>query len=86
MRRAQGQCTEVFTFGDVQVDFSKMEVRRQGTLVPFTAQEFKVLKYVIHNPERVISREELHEVWGYQNYPTTRTVDNHILRLRQILV
>ena len=86
MRRAQGHGADVFTFGDVHVDFRRMEVRRQGTLVPFTAQEFKVLKFMIHNPERVISREELlNEVWGYQNYPTTRTVDNHILRLRQKL-
>jgi DNA-binding response OmpR family regulator len=51
-----------------------------------TAQEFKLLRYLARSPERVISREELlNEVWGYQNYPSTRTVDNHILRLRQKL-
>jgi DNA-binding response OmpR family regulator len=51
-----------------------------------TAMEFKALKYLIQNPRRVISRDEmLNEVWGYQNYPSTRTVDNHILRLRQKL-
>jgi len=44
------------------------------------------LRFFAQSPERVISREELlNEVWGYQNYPSTRTVDNHILRLRQKL-
>jgi DNA-binding response OmpR family regulator len=76
--------TETFTFGDVKVDFTKMELWRDGNLVPLTSQEFKVLKFMIQNAERVLSREELlNLVWGYRNYPSTRTVDNHILRLRQ---
>jgi DNA-binding response OmpR family regulator len=75
-----------FSFGDVKVDFTKMELRREGELVPLTSQEFKVLKFMIQNAERVLSREQLlNEVWGYRNYPSTRTVDNHILRLRQKL-
>jgi len=73
-------------FGDVSVDFAKMEVIRAGQPVTMTAQEFKVLKFLMENAERVVSREELlNEVWGYQNYPSTRTVDNHILKLRQKL-
>ena len=73
-------------FGDVSVDFAKMEVIRAGQPVSMTAQEFKVLKFLMENAERVVSREELlNEVWGYQNYPSTRTVDNHILKLRQKL-
>ena len=73
-------------FGDVSVDFAKMEVIRCGQAVTVTAQEFKVLKFLMENAERVVSREELlNEVWGYQNYPSTRTVDNHILKLRQKL-
>lgn len=73
-------------FGDVSVDFAKMEVVRSGQPVTMTAQEFKVLKFLMENAERVVSREELlNEVWGYQNYPSTRTVDNHILKLRQKL-
>ena len=76
--------TETFTFGNVKVDFTKMELWRDGNLVPLTSQEFKVLKFMIQNAERVLSREELlNLVWGYRNYPSTRTVDNHILRLRQ---
>jgi DNA-binding response OmpR family regulator len=78
--------TETFTFGGVKVDFTKMELWRDGNLVPLTSQEFKVLKFMIQNAERVLSREELLNcVWGYRNYPSTRTVDNHILRLRQKL-
>jgi DNA-binding response OmpR family regulator len=74
------------SFGDVIVDFSKMEVARDSQPVTLTAQEFKVLKFLMENAERVVSREELlNEVWGYQNYPSTRTVDNHILKLRQKL-
>jgi DNA-binding response OmpR family regulator len=78
--------TDVCSFDGVFVDFAKMEVRRDGTPVVLTAQEFKALKFFVQNAERVISRDELlNEVWGYHNYPTTRTVDNHILKLRQKL-
>ncbi len=78
--------TETFTFGDVKVDFTKLELWREGNAVQLTSQEFKVLKFMIQNAERVLSREELlNHVWGYRNYPSTRTVDNHILRLRQKL-
>jgi len=74
------------TFGDVTVNFSTMEALRKGEPVVLTAMEFKTLKYLIQNEGRVVSREELlNEVWGYENYPCTRTVDNHILRLRQKL-
>jgi len=77
---------EIFSFDDVEVNFSKMELHRSGQLVPLTPQEFKTLRFFLNNPERVISRTELlNEVWGYNNYPTTRTIDTHILRLRQKL-
>jgi len=73
-------------FGNVTVDFLSMEVRRSDRPVSLTAMEFKVLKYLVSNPNRVISRDDfLDQVWGYENYPCTRTVDNHILRLRQKL-
>ena len=59
---------------------------REGAEVALTPQEFKIVKFMTQNLNRVISREELlNDVWGYQNYPTTRTVDNHILKLRQKL-
>lgn len=75
-----------FAFGDVKLSFSSMEASRKDKPVMLTALEFKTLKYLVQNARRVISRDELlNEVWGYENYPCTRTVDNCILRLRQKL-
>ena len=75
-----------FTFGEVSVDFTRMELQRSGMTVALTAHEFKLLRYFVENAGRVISRTELlNDVWGYENYPTTRTVDNQILKLRQKL-
>jgi len=78
--------TDTFEFGGVTGCFSTMEIRRNGRPVILTCKEFKTLAYLIKNPRRVISRDELlSEVWGYENYPSTRTVDNHILKLRKKL-
>jgi DNA-binding response OmpR family regulator len=77
---------KVVSFDGISIDFNKMEVQRDGKVVVLTAQEFKTLHFLVQNADRVIGREELlNEVWGYQNYPSTRTVDNHILKLRQKL-
>jgi two-component system, OmpR family, alkaline phosphatase synthesis response regulator PhoP len=85
-RTARTGTGDVVAFDGISVDFTKMEVTRDGQPVGLTAQEFKTLKFMVQNAERVISRDELlNEVWGYQNYPSTRTVDNHILKLRQKL-
>jgi DNA-binding response OmpR family regulator len=76
----------VVSFDGISVDFKKMEIKRDGKPVTLTAQEFKTFQFLVQNADRVISRDELlNEVWGYQNYPSTRTVDNHILKLRQKL-
>src|SRR5260370_4899003 len=78
--------TDTFEFGGVKGCFSTMEIHRNGRPVILTCKEFKTLAYMIKNPRRVISRDELlNEVWGYENYPCTRTVDNHILKWRQKL-
>jgi DNA-binding response OmpR family regulator len=78
--------TDRFEFGGVTGCFSTMEIHRNGRPVILTCKEFKTLAYLIKNPRRAISRDELlSEVWGYENYPCTRTVDNHILKLRQKL-
>ena len=77
---------ETLGFADVEVDFTSMEATRSGKPLTLTAHEFKLLKFLALSPGRVVSREELlDQVWGYENYPTTRTVDNYILRLRQKL-
>jgi two-component system, OmpR family, alkaline phosphatase synthesis response regulator PhoP len=75
-----------YMFGTVKVDFVKMEVVRDHVQIPLTVKEFRVLEFMIKNACRPISRDELlKKVWGYECYPCTRTVDNHILRLRQKL-
>jgi DNA-binding winged helix-turn-helix (wHTH) protein len=80
------KATDTFEFGGVRGCLSTMEIHRNGRPVTLTSKEFKLLAYLIKNPRRVISRDELlNEVWGYENYPSTRTVDNHILRLRKKL-
>ena len=76
----------IYRFGDCEVDFRKMTIRRSGSPVFITAHEFKLLKFLTENAERVLTRDVLlNEVWGYSFYPTTRTVDNQILKLRQKL-
>jgi DNA-binding response OmpR family regulator len=78
--------TDTFEFGGVRGCLSTMEVYRNGRRVTLTSKEFRLLAYLIKNPRRVISRDKLlNEVWGYENYPSTRTVDNHILKLRKKL-
>jgi two-component system, OmpR family, alkaline phosphatase synthesis response regulator PhoP len=75
-----------YVFADVRVDFSRTEITRAGEKVVVTPKEFKTLEFLTKNAERVISRDELlDKVWGYESYPCTRTVDNHMLRLRQKL-
>jgi DNA-binding response OmpR family regulator len=73
-------------FGDISVDFLKMEIHKAGVLVALTAHEFKLLRFFLDNPGRVITREELlSDVWGLSFHLTTRTVDNQVLKLRQKL-
>jgi DNA-binding response OmpR family regulator len=70
-------------FGDVRVDFRSYEVRRNGAAVELTRKEFGVLRLLVARAGHVLTREELlNEVWGYEHFPTTRTVDNHIASLR----
>jgi len=85
-RSSRSKPSGIFAFSDVTVDTSRMEVMRRGSLIPMTSMEFKLLQFFIRNPLRVISREDLlNAVWGYESYPTTRTVDSHILKLRKKL-
>ncbi len=73
-----------YTFGDVYVDFHKGEVLRKKKMVDVTARELRVLKFLIQHEGEVISRDMLlNEVWGYDEFPTTRTIDNYILSLRK---
>jgi DNA-binding response OmpR family regulator len=86
-RRLQGQREfDQYAFGSISVDFARMVLTRNGAEIAMTPQEFKILRYFVHNVERVISRDELlNQVWGFNCYPSTRTVDNHLVKLRQKL-
>jgi DNA-binding response OmpR family regulator len=85
-RQRKPPAQTIYRFADCEVDFKKMTIRRSGHPVILTAHEFKLLKFFIENAERVLTRDVLlNEVWGYNLYPTTRTVDNQILKLRQKL-
>ena len=85
-RQRKPAASSVYRFGDCEVDFKKMTILRNGNQVVITAHEFKLLKFFTENAERVLTRDVLlNEVWGYNFYPTTRTVDNQILKLRQKL-
>lgn len=88
LRRASGlppqDSDPLFRFGEVTVDRDKAEVLRAGVPIELTAKEFDLLRYLISNPDRVLSRQLLlEEVWGYQGVLHTRTVDLHVAQLRQ---
>ena len=85
-RRRRPVQTKVYRFGECELDFEKMEARRGGAHVVLTSHEFKLMRFFTENAERVLTRDVLlNEVWGYNSYPTTRTVDNQLLKLRQKL-
>ena len=85
LRRAQPAKTlpDELRFDDVAVDFLSWEARKAGQPLEMTRKEFGILRFLASRAGEVVSRDELlNEVWGYENYPTTRTVDNHIAGLR----
>jgi DNA-binding response OmpR family regulator len=75
-----------YSFGDAEVDLHACRVTRRGKELEISSTEFELLKYFVSHPGEVLSRDRLlEEVWGYDSYPTTRTVDAHLVRLRQKL-
>jgi DNA-binding response OmpR family regulator len=81
-----GEGPEIYTFGSCKFDFKSYEAFKDGKLGDLTPREFEVMRYLIRHRGKVVSRFDLlDDVWGYDNYPTTRTVDNHIWRLRQFI-
>ncbi len=73
-----------YAFGDVEVNLRSCQVSRQGKAMDFSSKEFELLKFFLCHPGETLSRDRLlEEVWGYGRFPTTRTVDAHIVRLRQ---
>lgn len=77
----EGQKVEI---GELLIETDKREVLFKNKKIDLTKMEFDLLKLLAENPDRAFSREELlNKVWGYENYPSTRTVDTHVLQLRQ---
>jgi DNA-binding response OmpR family regulator len=75
---------EKYAFGEVEVNLRSCQVSRKGKSMEFSSKEFELLKFFLHHPGETLSRDRLlEEVWGYDHFPTTRTVDAHIVRLRQ---
>ncbi len=73
-----------YKFGQVEIDFENFRATSRGRLLDVTPKEIEVMRLLIRSRGQVVSRERLlNEVWGYDAYPTTRTVDNHILKLRK---
>jgi DNA-binding response OmpR family regulator len=90
LRRVQkvkaGDLPSELHLGDVSVDFVRFEARKGGKILSLSRKEFGVLRYLAGRAGEVVTRDEiLDEVWGYGQYPSTRTVDNHIALLRNKL-
>jgi DNA-binding response OmpR family regulator len=84
LRRYGSELPELYSFGDVEVDFSRQEVRRAGKPVPLTNMEFRLLAALIRRRGRVLSRDQLlNDAWGLDSLVTDRAVDTHIANLRK---
>jgi DNA-binding response OmpR family regulator len=86
LRRSSPEDTKVLEFGEVEVDLTRRIVQREGKEMKLTRAEYNLLTFFLQNPDRVLTREAiLNSVWGYDYCPHTRTVDAHVVRLRQKL-
>ena len=86
LRRTSPQDTKVLGFGQVEVDLTRRVVQRAGRELKLARAEYNLLTYFLQNPDRVLTRDAiLNSVWGYDHCPNTRTVDAHVVRLRQKL-
>ena len=75
---------EEYAFGDIYLDFKKQEARKKGKELKLSTREFSTLKYfILHEGEVVTRTMLLDEVWGYESFPTTRTIDNYVLSIRK---
>jgi two-component system alkaline phosphatase synthesis response regulator PhoP len=84
LRRASGEVPEIYRFGDVEVDLTRGEMRRKGSVVATSALEFKLLTAFIHRRGRLLTRDQLLDVvWRPDASPTDRVIDNHIMNLRR---
>jgi len=86
LRRTAPDAKKVLHFGDVEVDLERRLVFRKTEDVRMTPAEYNLLVYFLQNPDRPLTRDMiLNSVWGYESFPNTRTVDAHVVKLRQKL-
>jgi DNA-binding response OmpR family regulator len=86
LRRTAPEETKVMEFADVKVDLTRRVVLKGGEELRLTRAEYNLLTYFLMNPDRALTRFMiLNSVWGYDTFPNTRTVDAHVVRLRQKL-
>jgi DNA-binding response OmpR family regulator len=86
LRRTSKEPESALSFSDVEVDLDQRVVRRSRDEVRMTKAEFNLLAFFVQNPGKALSRDViLNSVWGYDSFPNTRTVDAHVVRLRQKL-
>src|SRR6266487_5121117 len=86
LRRTSEDNNRVMEFGDIKVDLTRRVVLKRGETVKLTRAEYNLLTYFLQNPDRALTRDMiLNSVWGYESFPNTRTVDAHVVRLRQKL-
>ena len=86
LRRAGGEATKVMRFADVEIDLDRRVVARKGEEIKMTRAEYNLLIHFVQNPDRPLTRDAiLNAVWGYDSFPNTRTVDAHVVKLRQKL-
>ncbi len=86
LRRTSPGDTKVLAFADVEVDITRRIVTKKGEELKLTRAEYNLLTYFLQNPDRALTRDMiLNSVWGYESFPNTRTVDAHVVRLRQKL-
>ena len=86
LRRSSDNAHAVLRFADVEIDVDRRVVVRGGQDVKLTPAEYNLLVYFLQNPDRPLTRDViLNAVWGYDSFPNTRTVDAHVVKLRQKL-
>jgi DNA-binding response OmpR family regulator len=84
LRRSSGEAARILRFADAQMDVERRIILRGGKEVRLTPAEYNLLAFFLQNMDRVLSRDLiLNSVWGYDFYPNTRTVDAHVVKLRQ---
>jgi DNA-binding response OmpR family regulator len=75
---------EVYRFGDLEINFKKYTARKKGITLKLSPREYEMLKFFTERQGEIVSREELlKQIWGYDTFPYTRTVDAHIAKLRR---